>query len=162
MVTKWEDVGCKKILPKTYMLIGEYTHTIDDKNRLSLPAKFRQLMGKKVILTPGLDNCLWVFMHKEWEKIQEKLNESSLLTSDNRSFNRFMFAGAVEAEIDSIGRILIPDFLKERANLKNKVVVIGVSTRVEIWNEKTWGDYKKVVEKQADALAEKLGSIGVL
>ena len=73
-----------------------------------------------------------------------------------------MFAGAVEAEVDSIGRVLIPDFLRDRANLKNKVVVIGVSNRLEIWNEKTWIEYKKVVEKQADTLAEKLGQVGVL
>lgn len=144
------------------MLIGEYTHSIDEKNRLSLPAKFRSEMGRKVVLTPGLDSCLFVFTHKEWQKIDEKLNQSSLLSADNRSFNRFMFAGAVEAEIDSIGRILVPDFLRDRASLKNKVVVIGVSTRLEIWNEKVWNDYKKVVEKQADTLAEKLGQVGVL
>ena len=144
------------------MLIGEYTHSIDEKNRLSLPAKFRQQLGKKIVVTPGLDQCLWVFTQKEWEKIQSKLSQSSLLQKDSRSFNRFMFAGASEVEVDSIGRVLIPDFLRERANLKNKVVVIGVSSRVEIWNEKTWVDYKKVVEKQADTLAEKLGQVGVL
>ena len=144
------------------MLIGEYTHLIDDKNRLSLPAKFRQEMGRKIVLTPGLDQCLFVFTQKEWEKIRTKLSSSSLLQADMRSFNRFMFAGAVEAEVDSIGRILIPDFLRERANLKSKIVVIGVSSRLEIWNEKTWSDYKKVVEKRADTLAEKLGQVGVL
>ena len=144
------------------MLIGEYTHIIDDKNRLSLPAKFRAEMGKKIVITPGLDSCLFIFTQKEWGKIQEKLSSSSLLQADNRSFNRFMFAGAVEAEVDSIGRILVPDFLRDRANLKNKVVVIGVSSRLEIWNEKTWSEYKKVVEKQADTLAEKLGQVGVL
>lgn len=144
------------------MFIGEYTHSIDDKNRLSLPAKFRSELGKKVVITPGLDSCLFVFTLKEWKKIEERLNQSSMLQGDTRSFNRFMFAGAVEAEIDSIGRVLVPDFLRDRANLKNKVSVIGVSNRVEIWNEKTWADYKKVVEKQADTLAEKLGQIGVL
>ena len=144
------------------MLIGEYTHVIDEKNRLSLPAKFRSVMGKKVVLTPGLDRCLFVFTAKEWSKIEEKLTQSSLLQADNRSFNRFMFGGAVEVEVDSIGRILIPDFLRQRANLKNKVVIIGVSSRVEIWNASVWSEYKKVVEKQADALAEKLGSVGVL
>ncbi len=144
------------------MLIGEYTHSIDDKNRVSLPAKFRSEMGKKLVITPGLDNCLFVFTLKEWSTIESKLNTSSLLQSDNRSFNRFMFGGAVEAEVDSIGRILVPDFLRDRASLKNKVVIIGVSNRVEIWNEKAWGEYKKVVEKQADTLAEKLGQVGVL
>ncbi len=144
------------------MLIGEYTHTIDEKNRLSLPAKFRSEMGKKVVLTPGLDGCLFVFTIKEWVNIEEKLNQSSFLQVDSRSFSRYMLGGAVEAEIDTIGRILVPDFLRDRANLKSKVVLIGVSSRVEIWNDKAWGEYKKVVEKQADSLAEKLGQVGVL
>ena len=119
-------------------------------------------MGKKIVLTPGLDNCLFAFAAGEWKKISEKLSASSMLTSDNRSFNRFMFGGAVEAEVDAIGRILIPDFLKDRSNLKSRVVLIGVQNRVEIWNEKAWDEYKQVVEKQADTLAEKLGQIGVL
>ena len=144
------------------MLIGEYTHTIDDKNRLSLPVKFRKEMGKKVVVTPGLDNCLFLFTVNEWKNISEKLSQSSIGQSDNRGFNRFMFGGAVEAEVDSIGRILVPDFLRERANLKNRVVVIGVQSRVEIWNEKTWIEYKQVIEKKADTLAEKLGQVGVL
>jgi MraZ protein len=160
MVNKWEVVGNHK--NKTIMLIGEYTHSIDDKNRVSLPAKFRSELGKKIVITAGLDNCLWIFKGSEWSKIEQKLNEFSIGQADSRSFSRFMFSSAVEAEVDSIGRILIPDFLRDRANLKNKVVVTGVSSRVEVWNEKTWADYKKVVEKQADTLAEKLGQVGVL
>lgn len=144
------------------MLIGEYTHTIDDKNRLSLPAKFRSEMGKKVVLTRGLDKCVAIFTEKEWQKIAEKLSESSMLQADSRSFNRFMFGGAVETEVDSIGRILVPDFLKEWGKLGAKVAVIGVQSRVEIWNEKAWEANKETVEKQADTLAERLGSIGVL
>lgn len=144
------------------MLIGEYTHTIDEKNRLSLPAKFRTEMGKKVVLTPGLDNCIFVFSTTEWKKITEKLSESSMLNADSRSFNRFLLGGAVEAEIDSIGRVLIPDFLKGRAKLTSKVAVVGVQTRVELWDEGAWGKYKQVVEKQADSLAEKLSQVGML
>ena len=144
------------------MLIGEYTHTIDDKNRLSLPAKFRQELGKKVILTPGLDGCLFVFTMKQWQSISAKLGESSMLQSDSRSFNRFMFAGAEEADVDSIGRILLPEFLRKRAKLKEKAVLIGVQDRVEIWDESEWLEYKRVIEKKADTLAEKLGSVGVL
>ncbi|KKW11678.1 MAG: Protein MraZ [Parcubacteria group bacterium GW2011_GWA2_49_9] len=97
------------------MLIGEFIHTIDDKNRLSLPAKFRTEMGKKVVVTPGLDGCLFVFTLKQWEKISQRLGESSMLQADTRSFNRYMLGGATEAEVDSIGRVLIPDFLRERA-----------------------------------------------
>lgn len=145
------------------MLIGEYTHTIDEKNRVSLPAKFRSLMGKKLVVTPGLDNCLFLFTGREWDKVAGRLSENaSMLSADMRSFTRYMFAGAFESQIDSIGRILIPDFLRDRAGLKNKVVLIGVQNRVEIWDEKNWQRYRGVVEKQADGLAEKLSGLGIM
>lgn len=145
------------------MLIGEYTHTIDDKNRVSLPAKLRSFMGKKIVLTPGLDNCLFVFTTKEWSGIAKKLSENaSMLSSDMRSFTRYMFGGAVEVDVDSIGRVLVPDFLRDRAELKNKVVLIGVQNRLEIWNEKSWSEYKQGVEKQANGLAEKLSGLGIM
>src|SRR4051812_5973058 len=99
------------------MLIGEYIHTIDEKNRMSLPVKFRKEMGKVVVLAPGLDNSIFMFTVKEWEKIAARLSESSMLQADNRSFNRFMFGGAVEIEVDASGRILLPEFLKDRAGL---------------------------------------------
>ena len=142
------------------MLIGEYIHTIDEKNRMSLPVKFRKEMGKKVIITPGLDSCLFIFTTKEWEKVSKRLSDSdndlSFLKADQRSFNRYMFGRAAEAEIDSIGRILIPDFLKDRIGLKDKAAVIGVQDRVEVWNEKTWSQNQEIVEKRAGDLAEKL------
>ncbi len=144
------------------MLIGEYIHTIDNKNRVSLPAKFRKEMGKSLVVTPGLDNCLFIFTKKEWVKISEKLSEFSMLTADNRSFNRFMFGGATEVDVDSIGRFLLPDFLKTRAGLSEKVALVGVQNRVEIWSDTKWAEYKKLVEKQADSLAEKLGGAGML
>lgn len=144
------------------MLIGEYIHTIDEKNRMSLPVKFRKEMGKHIIITPGLDKCLFIFTIKEWTKVSKRLSDSdsdlSFLKADKRSFNRFMFGRAVEVEVDSIGRILIPDFLKERIGLSNKAAVIGVEDRVEVWNDKEWSNYKVMVEKQADQLAEKLGN----
>ncbi len=143
------------------MLLGEYTHTVDEKNRISLPSKFRKEVGKKVVITHGLDSCLFLYPLKEWEKISSKLSELGMGQADTRGFNRFMLAGAVEADVDSIGRILIPDFLKEFADLKNRVVFTGVHNRVEIWNEKTWKEYKKKIERQADMLAEKLGEVGV-
>ena len=144
------------------MLIGEYNHTLDEKNRMSLPVRFRKELGKSIVLSPGLDNCLSLFTVKEWQKISKKLSDSSMLASDNRSFSRFMFGQAVVVDVDANGRILIPENLKNRSGLTAKVVVIGVQNRAEIWNEKAWDDYKKVVEKEADALADKLGQIGVL
>jgi len=144
------------------MLIGEYTHSIDEKNRLSFPVKFRKTMGKTVVVTPGLDKCLFVFTTKEWDKIAEKLANSSMLQADTRSFNRYLLGGAVEVAVDAQGRILVPDFLKDRAGLKGKVAVVGVHTRVELWDDTTWKAYQKEVEANADTLAERLGTIGVL
>jgi MraZ protein len=144
------------------MLIGEYIHTLDDKKRISLPVKFRKEMGKKIVVTPGLDGCLFVFTLSQWKNISGKLSESSMLQADNRNFNRFMFGGAVEAEVDAIGRMLLPDFLIKRANLSNKVAVVGVEDRVEIWNEEAWKKFREKVEGEADQLAEKLGQAGAL
>jgi MraZ protein len=144
------------------MLIGEYKHTLDTKRRLSLPSKWRDELGKKLVITRGLDNCLFVYPLKEWEKITEKVGQLPLGQADTRSFNRFFLSGAVEAEVDSVGRILVPDFLKDFATLDTKVVLAGIHDRVEIWDENRWETYKKSIEAQADALAEKLGDIGVL
>ncbi len=144
------------------MLIGEYTHTIDEKNRVSLPVKFRKEVGKKVVVTHGLDNCIFLYSMKEWQKVASKLGELGIGQADTRSFNRFMLAGAVEVEVDAIGRILVPDFLKTFAGLGEKAVFAGVHSRVEIWNDGRWAEFKKRVEKQADKLAEKLGEIGAL
>jgi len=144
------------------MLIGEYTHTLDPKKRLSLPSKFRKEMGKKVVVTRGLDKCLFIYGVKQWELISEKIAELSIGQADSRGFNRFMLSGAVETDVDAAGRILVPDFLKDFAGLKGKVIVTGVHTRIEVWDEKAWNEYKGRIEKQADVLAEKLGEIGVL
>ena len=144
------------------MLIGEYTHTIDTKKRCSLPARWRRELGRKVVITRGLDNCLFIYPQKEWQKISEKIGQLPLGQADTRGFNRFFLSGAVEAEVDSVGRILVPDFLKAFAGLKNKVVLAGIHDRIEIWDEKKWTEYKRKIERQADALAEKLGEVGVL
>lgn len=144
------------------MLIGEYLHTIDPKKRLSLPAKFRKELGKTVIVTRGLDQCLFVFPQSAWKKLVAKFGELSFGSGEARSFNRFMLAGAVEVGIDSAGRVLIPDFLKTFAGLKNKVVLAGVNDRVEIWDEKRWESYKTTIESQSNSIAQKLGEVGVL
>jgi MraZ protein len=144
-------------------LIGEYTHNIDAKKRLSLPSKWRQELGKKLVVTRGLDNCLFVYPLKEWQKITEKIGQLPLGQADTRGFNRFFLSGAVEVEVDSVGRILVPDFLKEFARLtEGKVVLAGIHNRIEIWAENQWIEYKRRIENQADALAEKLGEIGIL
>ncbi|MFM2357880.1 MAG: hypothetical protein RJA61_617, partial [Candidatus Parcubacteria bacterium] len=105
---------------------------------------------------------LFLYTMKEWEKIAEKLANLSMGQADSRNFNRFLLAGAVEIDVDSIGRILIPDFLRSYADLKNKVVITGVHNRVEFWNETRWTEYKKRVEKEVDTLAQKLGEVGMI
>ena len=146
---------------KVDMLIGEHTHTLDAKKRLALPAKWRRELGRRVVITHGLDNCLSVYPLREWATVAGKLSALSMGQADTRSFNRFMLAGSVETEVDALGRILIPDFLKDYAGLQGQVVVAGVHNRLEVWAENRWQEYKARVIKQADALAQKLGEIGV-
>jgi MraZ protein len=149
--------------PKTYdMLIGEYQHTLDDKKRLSLPVKFRKEVGRTVVVTRGLDGCLFMYPQKAWSKIAEKLASLPVGQADTRGMSRFMLAGASEAEVDSAGRILLPEYLKEFANLRSKVVLAGVSDRVEIWNDKAWEEYKRRIEKSAEGMAQTLGEVGIL
>lgn len=147
------------------MLIGEHLHTIDDKSRVSLPSKFRKEMGATVVIAPGIDSCLFIFTLKGWKEFAERLSRpdsSSVLQADNRNFNRIIFGRAAEVEVDSIGRILIPEHLCEHAGITTRVAIIGVLNRVEIWDEKLWSSYRTSVEKKTDALAEKLGSVGIL
>ena len=143
------------------MLIGEYQHTLDAKKRLAIPAKWRRELGRRVVVTYGLDHCLAVYPLPVWHKVSENLAALSTLKSDNRNFHRFIFGGAVEAELDSLGRVLIPDFLKDYAALGSQVVMAGMHNRVEIWAEARWQEFKGRVAKEADALAEKLSEVGL-
>ena len=144
------------------MLIGQYLHTIDDKKRLSVPTKWRKVFGKSIVATRGLDTCLFLYTKKEWEKIAEKLANTSLGSKDSRDLNRFFLSGAVEIDIDSAGRILLPEYLKDFANLKDKIIFAGLYSRVEIWNETSWENKQKEVAGQADEVASKLQEIGMI
>lgn len=143
------------------MLIGEFRHNIDEKKRVAVPSKFRKELGKIAVITRGLDKCLFVYPIKEWEKVAEKLSSLPMGQPDNRNFARLFLAGAVDVSLDSLGRVLIPDYLKEFAGLKEKVVIAGVYKKLEIWDEEAWDTYKSKIEKDTDALAEKLGEVGV-
>ena len=143
------------------MFIGEYIHGLDDKKRLSVPAKFRKELGKKAVITLGLNKCLSLYPTKEWNAFAEKLSKLSMGKSEDRGFSRAMLSGAFEVEIDSIGRILIPDTLKGYAGLKEKVVLTGVYDRVEVWDESTWKSYKSQMVSETDRMAEQLGERGV-
>ncbi len=142
------------------MFIGEYTHSIDDKKRLSVPSKFRKDLGKKAVITYGLNKCLALYPTKEWKNFAERLAKLSMGKSEDRGFSRTMLSGAFEVEIDTIGRILIPDTLKAFAGLKGSVVLTGVYDRVEVWDEEAWKSYKTQTVAQADRMAGELGGRG--
>lgn len=144
------------------MFIGEYEHTLDEKNRVSIPKHYRTGLGKKMVMTRGLDNCLFVYSRPAWEKVAAKLQELSFAQADTRGFNRFILSGAAEVEIDSAGRVLIPEHQRQFAGLSKTIVFAGVSDRVEIWDAKVWKDYKAGIEKKAEDMAEALGQIGAL
>lgn len=139
------------------MFIGEYTYSIDEKKRLAIPVKFRQALGKKAVLTRGLDNCLVIYPLREWQKLTQKLESLPAGQVDARGFIRIMLSGAVDISLDKLGRVLIPDHLKKYAFLEKNVVIIGLSNRIEIWDEKRWQKYKEEREKVVSEMAEQLG-----
>lgn len=143
------------------MLIGEYQHILDSKKRLAVPARLRKELGEKAVLTRGLNNCLSLYPMLEWRKVTERLEHLPMGQGDSRGFARLMFAGAVEVELDQLGRILIPDYLKNYAGLKQKVIIAGINNRLEIWDEGNWNSYKTETEKNTDMIAEKLGGLGL-
>ncbi len=143
------------------MLIGQYQHTIDIKKRLALPVKFRGELGAKVIVTKGVENCLVVYTEKEWETMSQKLGNLPVSQGEARSFTRHLLASATEVELDKLGRILLPDYLKTYANLQKNVVVCGLSNRLEIWDQQKWQDYTKNAEKGVEEIVSKLGPLGI-
>lgn len=147
---------------KNIMLIGEYKHQIDTKKRLSLPAKFRKELGRRVVITKGLDKCLFLYSPSEWEAQAKRFAALSLGAAEQRSFNRLMFSSAMEVEVDAIGRILVPDYLKEFARLNEKIIVAGVYSRVEIWDQELWREHSAKITASADELAQKLGEVGLI
>lgn len=136
--------------------MGEYQHTIDPKGRLIVPAKLREGLGEKFVATKGLDNCLFVYPMDEWKLLEQKLKSLPFTRADARSFVRFFFSGATECEVDKQGRILIPANLREYAKLDKDVVLLGVSSRVEIWSKDLWENYSRQAEESYNEIAEKI------
>ncbi|NTU66539.1 MAG: division/cell wall cluster transcriptional repressor MraZ [Candidatus Moranbacteria bacterium] len=143
------------------MFIGEYQHSIDPKKRLAVPIKFRAELENKVVVTRGLDKCLFIYPVRVWNELADKLGALPMGESATRSFIRLMLSGAIDVEVDKQGRILIPDYLKEYAGLDKNVVIAGIYNRLEIWDEGKWNEYKVDAEKNSDEIAEQLGKLGV-
>lgn len=140
------------------MFKGEYSHSVDAKGRIIMPAKFREILGDMFVVTKGLDGCLFVYPNKEWENIENKFREIPLTTKDARKFSRFFFAGAADCEVDKQGRVLIPSVLREFAGLNKEVVLVGVLNRIEIWSKERWleNEYDDM-----DEIAEHMAALGL-
>ncbi len=143
------------------MFIGEYSHSLDLKGRMAIPAKFRKGLVSGAIVTRGLDRCLFIFSKAEWDKLATKLIELPLAQANSRAFVRLMMSGAVDVEVDTQGRILIPEYLRQYAGLSKNAVVTGLFNRIEVWDESSWKEYKSKTESQSDEIAEKMGELGI-
>lgn len=142
------------------MFIGEYNHSLDTKNRIIIPAKFREELGKTFVLTKGLDGCLYVYPKSQWEVLQKKLETLPLTNKNARAFVRFFFSGAHELEIDKQGRTLIPQNLLEYGQIQKEIVSIGVSNRIEIWSKDKWDEYNNS-NIDYDNIAEQMSELGI-
>ena len=143
------------------MLIGEYEHSLDAKGRVIMPAKLREDMGEKVILTKGLDGCLFGFSQAEWANFEEKLKTLPLTNKNARNFVRFFLSGATECEMDKQGRFLVVSNLREYAEMDKEIVVIGVGNRIEMWNKEKWSKHNSDENISADEIAEKMDFLGI-
>ncbi|MFA5080506.1 MAG: division/cell wall cluster transcriptional repressor MraZ [Candidatus Paceibacterota bacterium] len=142
------------------MIIGQYSYNLDPKKRLTIPTKFRSVLSDGAVLTRGIDGCLFLYPLKQWEELAEKMSKLPLSAVNARNFSRVMLAGAMDVKIDSLGRILIPDYLKEYALLDKKVVVAGLYDRIEIWNEEKWKEYGETTDAQVGNITEGLKDLG--
>ncbi|HNY35789.1 MAG TPA: division/cell wall cluster transcriptional repressor MraZ [Candidatus Pacearchaeota archaeon] len=143
------------------MIIGQYNYNLDPKKRLTIPTKFRSVLGEGAVITRGIDGCLFLYPQKQWNELADKLSKLPLSQSNARSFARVMLAGAMDVKVDSLGRILIPDYLKEYAKLNKSVVIAGLYDRIEIWDEEAWKKYGQTTNTQVEGMAEGLKELGI-
>lgn len=143
------------------MFIGEYRHNVDEKGRLAVPSKFRTDLKSGAVITRGLDNCLFLYTKLEWENfVKEKFTRLSLGQEDARVVSRYLLGGAMDVELDGQGRVVIPEYLRKSAGIKKNVVILGLYSRLEIWDEENWEAYKKNTEKISEKIAEKMEGVG--
>ncbi len=142
------------------MWYGEYSHTLDDKDRFILPAKFREkikvLKKRQFYITRGLDGCLSLYTPDEWRKLEDKLGALSFTKQQSRFFNRLLFSGASEVYVDSQGRITVPEYLKSFAEIKREIVIIGLVSRIEVWAKSRWGKFFQENKAKFEEMAENL------
>ena len=144
-----------------HMFIGEYHHQLDDKGRLAIPVKFRGDLAKGAVVTRGLDSSLFLLPLEEWGKLADSLANLPLGQANSRAFSRLMLAGAMDVKFDKQGRFIVPEYLRKYGKLDKKVVIVGVSTRLELWDAATWEAYSAQTQADAEAIAEQLGDLGI-
>jgi len=138
------------------VLIGEFNHNLDNKGRVIVPSRFREVLQDRFIITYGLDHSLFVYPLEEWSALGKKLRSMPFTKAEARAFQRLFFSGAADVEIDKQGRILIPPLLREHAKLNKEIVFIGVSNRAEIWSRENWNEYSNQVSLSYEQIAEKM------
>ncbi|MCF6276677.1 MAG: division/cell wall cluster transcriptional repressor MraZ [Candidatus Magasanikbacteria bacterium] len=143
------------------MFIGEYKHNLDEKGRMAVPKKFREDLKGGAVITRGLDNCLFLYTKKEWEKLAEKLASLPFSQAKSRAFSRLMLAGAMDVDIDKQGRIVLPEYLRSFAGLKKTTIVAGLYNRLEIWDQEKWVEYTTKAEQESSEIAEQMADLGV-
>lgn len=143
------------------MFLGEHLHTIDDKNRLAVPARFRQDLAEGLYLTKGVDRCLYVLTPDGWNRLADRIAALPSLQTSVRQLQRHFFAGAVHLVPDKLGRVVIPQNLREYAQLDGEVVIAGVHSRIEVWSRAVWDEEQARVDEQTASLAEQMTSLGI-
>ena len=138
------------------MFLGEYKHSLDAKGRISIPAKFRVELGSSAIVTKGLEGCLFLYPKMVWEQTAERIASLPLSSANARSFGRFMLSGAMEVDVDKLGRALLPSYLREYAGIEGEAVLAGLYNRVEIWDRKAWESVTRDAEARSTDIAEQL------
>lgn len=156
---KWKKVG--KSGENNKMFIGQYEHSVDEKGRLAIPAKFRRVFKDGAVITKGLDGCLFVFTREKWSKMAESIGQLPETRSSARVYSRLILASAVDGEFDNQGRILLPNYLRDYAKIKKKGIVAGIYDRVEIWSEENWKKEMSKIDKEAGKVVEELSEIGI-
>jgi MraZ protein len=152
--SRWESLE--------HMFFGRFEHTVDDKGRLTLPAKYRATLAAGVVITRGIDHCLYIYPLAVWQQFADGTRQLPVTSTDARAFVRLVFAEAADCVPDKQGRVLIPGYLREYANLSSEVIIVGCQSRLEVWNPQAWREDRSRLEKDPEALAEKLGDLGIL
>lgn len=142
------------------MFLGTYFHTVDERNRVSIPKKFRSYLGKEAILTRGLDGCLFLYAKRSWARIEKNIQAAPITRADARNFGRFILSGAMEISFDRLGRMIVPGYLKEFAGIEKETAILGVGERVEIWAKERWRKHTTEIDKKSNQIAERLSQSG--